>query len=197
MKLKEFLEKKQWKKWDKSQWTILILTGILLMIVAMPTGEKKEGEAQENTEEKMTESAADSEGYGDKLERRLGETLSKIAGAGRVEVMITFEDTGESIVEKDQSKETQNTTETDSGGGSRTVKSENSGESTVYTENGDTREPFVENEKMPKIAGILVVAQGGDQTAVKQNISDAVMALFQIDVNRIKVVKMNIQEEEY
>jgi len=32
---------------------------------------------------------------------------------------------------------------------------------------------------------------------VKQNISEAVMALFQIDVNRIKVVKMNIQEEEY
>ncbi len=50
---------------------------------------------------------------------------------------------------------------------------------------------------MPKVAGVLIVAQGGEDTLVKQNISDAVMALFQIDVNRIKVVKMNIQEEEY
>ena len=48
----------------------------------------------------------------------------------------------------------------------------------------------------PRIAGVLVVAEGGADTAVKQNISEAVMALFQIDVNRIKVVKMNIQEEE-
>ena len=48
----------------------------------------------------------------------------------------------------------------------------------------------------PKIAGVLIVAEGGEDTAVKQNISEAVMALFQIDVNRIKVVKMNIQEEE-
>ena len=49
----------------------------------------------------------------------------------------------------------------------------------------------------PKISGVLIVARGGDDTAVKQNISDAVMALFQIDVNRIKVVKMKIQEERH
>ena len=41
-----------------------------------------------------------------------------------------------------------------------------------------------------------MIAEGGENTAVKQNISEAVMALFQIDVNRIKVVKMNIQEDE-
>lgn len=197
MKLKEFLQNKQWKKWDKSQWTILILTGILLMIAAMPAGDKKQEQKQEETEKKVTESTLDTVEYGDRLEQRLEETLSRIAGAGRVEVMITFEDKGESIVEKDKSKETQDTTEADDDGGSRTVKSSDSSESTVYTESGDTREPFVENERTPRIAGILVVAQGGDNTAVKQNISDAVMALFQIEVNRIKVVKMNIQEEEY
>ena len=52
-------------------------------------------------------------------------------------------------------------------------------------------------EKTPKISGVLVVCEGGENTTVKQNISEAVMALFQIDVNRIKVVKMNIQEEGY
>ena len=66
---------------------------------------------------------------------------------------------------------------------------------TVYQDADRGKEPFVGSEKTPKIAGVLVVAQGADKTAVKQNISDAVMALFQIDVNRIKVVKMNIQEE--
>lgn len=198
MILKDFLKNKQWKKWDKSQWTILILSGILLMILAIPTGSnpKSEKKTEEVSEEKVLDSAG-TEDYGEKLEKRLEETLSKIAGAGRVEVMITFEDTGESIVEKDTASESKDSTETDSTGGNRTEKSTDSSQSTVYTENGDTKEPFVGNELTPKIAGILVVAQGGDNTAVKQNISDAVMALFQIDVNRIKVVKMNIQEEEY
>lgn len=194
---KEILKNRQWKKWDKSQWAILILSGILLLILAIPTGDEKTKAKAEDTQEEKTETTAETEDYGEKLETRLEETLSKVAGAGRVEVMITFEDTGESVVEKDTTKETQNTAETDSAGGTRSEQSTDSSQSTVYTENGDTKEPFIGNEKTPKIAGILVVAEGGDNTAVKQNISDAVMALFQIDVNRIKVVKMNIQEEEY
>ena len=65
------------------------------------------------------------------------------------------------------------------------------------SETGSDKIPFVGKEKTPKISGVLVVCEGGENTTVKQNISEAVMALFQIDVNRIKVVKMNIQEEEY
>ena len=86
--------------------------------------------------------------------------------------------------------------ETDSQGGVRSQKSSQSSHAAVYQEESGTKTPFVGKEKAPKIAGVLIVAQGGGETAVKQNISDAVMALFQIDVNRIKVVKMNIQEEE-
>ena len=63
-------------------------------------------------------------------------------------------------------------------------------------ETDSEKTPFVGREMTPKIAGVLVIAEGGENTAVKQNISEAVMALFQIDVNRIKVVKMNIQEDE-
>jgi len=40
----------------------------------------------------------------------------------------------------------------------------------------------------------LILAEGGDSTAVKQNISDAVLALFHVDAHKIKVVKMSVQE---
>lgn len=199
MKLKEFFQNKAWKKWDKSQWTILILTGILLMILAIPTGSGGGGEAAKKEETKQEEKSDDSSeaDYVDKLEEKLEDTLSEIDGAGRVRVMITLEDSGESIVEKDDTKESSDTAETDSAGGSRSEKRTDTGETTVYQEEDDRKVPFVGREMTPKIAGILVVAQGGENTQVKQNISEAVMALFQIDVNRIKVVKMNIQEEEY
>ncbi|MCI8490651.1 MAG: stage III sporulation protein AG [Lachnospiraceae bacterium] len=196
MKLKEFFQNKLWKKWDKSQWMILALTGVLLMVIALPA-ERKQEEEGTGTDTKETMEAVTNQGdYVEELERKLQDTLAKIDGAGRVEVMITLEDSGESIVEKDTVSETSALQETDSAGGNRSEKNTQTSRSTVYQEGSD-KTPFVGKEMTPKIAGVLVVAQGGENTAVKQNISEAVMALFQIEVNRIKVVKMNIQEEEY
>ena len=39
-----------------------------------------------------------------------------------------------------------------------------------------------------------MVAQGGDKTSVRQNISNAVLALFEIEPHKIVVVKMKDQE---
>lgn len=193
MDFKQLLKNHSFKQWDKTQWTILILAGILLMVIAIPTGEKKERAV---TQEKGEESVSlYEEGYAESLERRLQKKLSKIEGAGRVEVMITLEDYGENVVEKDSTNSTSRRVQEGEGGNNNTDETREIRLETVYQDMDRGKEPFVGSEKTPKIAGVLVVAQGADKTAVKQNISDAVMALFQIDVNRIKVVKMNIQEE--
>lgn len=199
MKIKEFFRSKAWKKWDKSQWTIIVLTGVLLMILAIPT-EQKDRETmtpKKNETETVMENGTAQTDYVREMEHRLKETLSAIEGAGRVEVMITLEDMGESVVEKDTVKESSDLQETDQEGGIRKDRKVQVSGETVYEEGGSEKTPFIGKEITPKIAGVLVVAQGGENTVVKQNISEAVMALFQIDVNRIKVVKMNIQEEEY
>lgn len=193
--------KKSILKWEKSQWVVVILTGILLMVVALPTGNgqkdtKGEKQGTQRVEEQTQRSQKESD-YEKKISRELEEVLEKIAGAGKVRVMVTFEDSGEEIVEKDcikeQVQETQNGAAENGTLGRQEEKQE---ETTVYREEGDVKEPFIQKEKMPAVAGVLVVAQGGDDAGVKQDISDAVMALFQIEVNRIKVVKMNIQEAE-
>lgn len=198
MKLNDFLQKKAWKHWDKSQWSILILAGILLMVLAIPTKEKKD-EADTVRENALdaAQTADAKEDYRKDMEVRLKKALSKIAGAGEVEVMITLEDAGESIVEKDLANDTSKVQETDTSGTGRKEERTQKTLASVYAEENSTKTPFVGKELMPKVAGVLIVAQGGEDTLVKQNISEAVMALFQIDVNRIKVVKMSIQEEEY
>lgn len=193
MDLKNLFKNNPLGKWDKTQWTILILAGILLMVIAIPTeGSKKQAVQTVQSEEKVT---GREEGYVEGLERRLKNRLSQIEGAGRVEVMITLEDYGESVVEKDIEKNTSQRIQEGGENEKSTEKTEEVRQETVYQELDREKEPFVGTERTPKIAGVLVVAQGADATAVKQNISEAVMALFQIDVNRIKVVKMNIQEE--
>lgn len=41
-----------------------------------------------------------------------------------------------------------------------------------------------------KVTGVLISAQGGGNPATVRRISEAVMALFQVDAHKIKVMKM-------
>lgn len=40
------------------------------------------------------------------------------------------------------------------------------------------------------ISGVLIAAEGADQPVIVQNIQQAVMALFQIEAHKIKIMKM-------
>ena len=51
------------------------------------------------------------------------------------------------------------------------------------------------NKNTPVIKGVMVVAEGGGDTAVQNNISEAIMALFDIELHKIKIVKMSMQED--
>lgn len=200
MNIKDFIQGKQWKKWDKSQWTIVVLAGILLLIIALPTGSSKKEESVKEPAKTAVQTAKQenvTEDYASLVEQKLSQTLSKIEGAGKVEVMVTLKDNGESVVEKDVTQDTTGTSEKDSAGGTREENQRSSSQSTVYAEKENEKNPFVEKEVTPRIEGVLVVAAGGNNTAVKQNISDAVMALFPVEAHRIKIVKMNVQEEGY
>lgn len=41
-----------------------------------------------------------------------------------------------------------------------------------------------------KVTGVLIAAQGADNSVVSRNIVEGVMALFQIEAHKIKIVKM-------
>lgn len=42
----------------------------------------------------------------------------------------------------------------------------------------------------PKVTGVLIAAEGADNSVVVRNIQQAVMALFQIEAHKIRVMKM-------
>lgn len=184
-----------WKKLnfkDKNTWLILGIFGVLLLVIAMPVekAQKKDSRmtqtqpaAEDETAESGQERADDSIA---ELESRLEETLSLIDGAGQVRVMITMKDTGEKVVEKDITCRT----DAASGGSQNTEQSQSS----VYTRDGNTETPYISNEMTPQVDGVLVVAQGGGNSMVKQNILQSVMALFPLEAHKITIVKMSMQE---
>ena len=68
-------------------------------------------------------------------------------------------------------------------------------EITVVYDTGDTRQPYVICRQMPKIEGVVVVAQGGGNAKTVTEISNAVMSLFPVEAHKVVVVKMSVQEE--
>ena len=44
-------------------------------------------------------------------------------------------------------------------------------------------------ELTPEIAGVLVVADGGDNAVVVKNITDAIRALFGVEAHKIQIMK--------
>ena len=194
MKMQDFMQKIKEKKLKRSDWLILVLAGILILIIALPTDTKGKKQAEE-AKESISKENNTMEASKDEIEQKLEDILEKIDGAGEVKVMITYQDSGTQVVEKDKNTSENSLEESDSTGGVRSTKEQQLQESTVYEEADAGNTPFVSKELLPKVEGILIVASGGDNQKVKQNISEAVLALFQVEAHRIKIVKMSGLED--
>lgn len=190
------------KKMTKDNMIVLALLGILIMVIALPTGKKEDGAVTESgqldTESAImsTENEEAVLGQEELLERKLEEFLSCMEGAGRVKVMITFASTQEQVVEKDIPSASAQTSENDAAGGSRLVASQDLDEETVYTTDRlGNQVPYVKKTLAARVEGVTVLAQGGGSAVVQKNITDVIEALFGIEAHKIKVAKMVTAEE--
>jgi stage III sporulation protein AG len=173
------------KKLKKEQWVIGFLMAILVLVIMIPVPEKRAQEEVSGKENKVNSL----EGQGDSLEKQLQAILQKIAGVGKVEVLITYEDKGRVIVEKDESVSEELVQEADSGGGTRTTTTSKNEEKAVY---GNSENPYVVQELSPKVKGVLVVAEGGGNLSVKKQIQETIEALFGLDTHKISIMKMEV-----
>ena len=192
MKKKEWFSPEKLKGIPKNQLLIGGLAGVLLLVIALPTEQKKQQETElsQGKESGVEQPAANYSGYEKELERKLEEILTAMEGVGKVEVMITLQDNGEQVLEKDISRNSQEVTE--EGEVKRNTYESQYQEETVFVkESGNEGQPFIAKESVPAVEGVLVVAEGGGNRKVAKNISDAVLALFPVEVHKIKVVKMN------
>ena len=172
----------------KNQWFVLILAGILIVVIAIPV--TPDG-TKEKTVEKETAAVSKADGIA-VLEQRLAGVLSKVEGVGNTQIMLTLKSGGKKIVEKDMPVTDKSTQEKDSEGGNRVSGEKTIGEETVYTKDaGGSQIPYVIEEMEPKVEGVIVIAEGGGNSVVVQNVTEAIMALFGVEAHKIKVMKMN------
>lgn len=189
--------RKKIKRPKKDQLVTLLLFGVLLLVIAIPVEPKKEKQGEKETVQEGesvlegTKEPLSADSYERQQEERLKEVLEKVEGVGRAEVMITLRASARKVVEKDAPSRSQRVEETDSQGGNRTTQENEREETTVYEEGNDgIRTPYVIQELEPAVEGVIVIAEGGGNPAVKQNILEAVQALFPVEAHKIKIMKM-------
>ncbi len=190
------------KKLGKDQCLILILAGILLCVISLPVEKDKSksdlldesGTIMKN--EHTFDKEEISRDYVTYWEEKLEESLQCVEGAGEVRVLIYTGVSEETILARDGSEEFSDTTETDAAGGSRHI-SENRLDKTVVrtVDERGQNVPLVVRTVAPDVEGVLVIAQGADRQQVRRDIIEAIQVLFDVDMNRISIIKMKTNNQ--
>lgn len=117
--------------------------------------------------------------YAQELENKLSKVLSQVYGAGEVNVMVTLESSSELIIAT-STEERVNT----SSGTSNSTQSTTKVEKPIIINDS----PLVVMEILPKIKGIIVVAQGANNVKVRLELLKAVQTLIDVDANNIEIL---------
>lgn len=155
--------------------TICVLGIVLLYCSSHWTTPKKDTAQAEQTIPQNSQRAEQI------LEEEMERVLSQIAGAGKVEVMLTYRSTQERVPATEQVRE-----ETKREG--ETTQKEEQHMVLLEQDNGQT--PMILTELAPQVEGVVIIAQGAGDAVVCNSLHQAAQALLQVPSHKIAVIKM-------
>lgn len=123
-------------------------------------------------------------------EKRLAEVLSSIQGAGKVDVMITYESGTELVPAVNTETQTDTQDQESENGTESTTKSENTSSELVTVQNNGNSEAVVLRENEPKVRGVVVIAEGANDITVRMQLAQAVCTVLDVDQNSVDVFVM-------
>ena len=168
-------------------WIIIIAIIVLFCIRSFGSKDvSKTSEAKNSYNQYQTEAGYKTEQeYVNKMEEDLKGILEKISGAGNVSVRIYIDSTNEKILAADSKKQSE--TSEDKDGKKESSSSENGPIMSSGGSLGGNASPYVVQEKLPYPIGVVVVAEGAKNENVRNEIYEAVKALYGLAANRIKI----------
>ena len=153
---------------------IILIIGVVIILLAntlLPKDTKKSSYIGEN-------SIIDDS---DNLQKELSQILSQIRGAGKVNVMLTYEQTSEKHYASDITNEKNISTD---GGANARSQSQSKQTSKLVT---TSKEPLLTKQSYPRVRGVIVVCDGGADIQVKADVTNALKAVLDVDDHKISV----------
>ena len=186
------LKNKLFKNIGKDKLLIIIMVGILLIIISLPTKSSKSDSGSTTTNTTSNTSSTNTADYEDYLEKKIESLLVKVQGVGKVKVMVTLKASSEKVLISEDTSSEKSVKATDSDGGISDSLEKSNAQSYLYSDNGNGgSQPYVSQEIKPEVEGVMVIAEGGSDTTVITNITNAIAALLAVPVHKIQVLKMS------
>lgn len=160
---------------------VIGFTAIMIIFLSELGNTGKEEDTVFNTEEMASVT------YCEYLEEKVKEIVESIDGAGEARVMITLSETTEYIYATND-KDTRKSSDTDD---DSTFENDY-----VIIENNSNDTGLLIKTIEPKVRGVAVVCEGGNDSTVQRQIYSAVSAVLNISTSRISISKLNVTEEE-
>lgn len=168
---------------------IIFLVGIIgIVLIFLSTFFSSEKKEKGEKDQPVTDSAT----YAAELEKKVLDMVSGIEGVGTAKVMITLENSTE-YVYVNEKKETVDSTKDYSDGQTKKEQERNNYEQNVILVDGSggQREALLKTTIEPKVKGVVIVCQGGENVEVEMRITDAVTTALDIASSKVCVVKLS------
>jgi len=203
--LKELFNNKKMSNDKKNIFNLAIvfLVGVLIIATvsffksynnenSVNTSKNLNDDSSKSTKQQSSTSSTQSkaEDYEKSIQENLKNTLEKMDGVGKVEVMISFESGEESVPAVNITDSTNTTEEKDTEGGTRNTTQKNNGSTVVVTNDGSKSQPLIVKTYNPKVLGVCVVAEGAENKITQLRISKAITDLFGISEDKVNVYPM-------
>jgi stage III sporulation protein AG len=131
--------------------------------------------------------------YAAALEERLTGLITEMDGAGRVRVMVTLENAGETVYAQEETRNVDKHEEVPAEQASATTTSAKENIEQRYIlvegENGG-REALVRTQIEPRVQGVVVLCEGAGNLLVEQSITHVVTTALNVPTTRVAVVKI-------
>lgn len=189
--INKFFTNKLFKTTGKNKITdnllVVAVIGVILIIAGTSFFSGNDsGDAKERLAVTDTISGNSSYDYID-VEKEVERLLSRMEGAGKVEIVITYESGREIIRATDIKKSESITEEKDSQGGTRKTEQTDYESKTVYDSSSAGGKPLIIKELYPSVKGVVIIADGAKSSLVRENLTRAVQVLLDIPIHKIKV----------
>lgn len=106
-------------------------------------------------------------------------------------VLITYTQSSEVIPMYNENSTVSHTSESDGGGGTRTVEETGTNKEVIFTEENGANIPATKTIISPKIEGVIVTAEGVNDANTKANIISAVVAVTGAEIHKVQVFSIN------
>lgn len=179
------------KKIENLVFFLIMLIVVLVAINLIWKDKKDDVKSTDNAKNLAMQEENIAEQKNDNLSDQLEDILQKINGVGKVNVLITYSQTSQTVPLYNEDTSQKDTQEQDKTGGTRKVVETDTKREVIYQEINGTKTPITQSIVSPKVEGAIITAQGATNTNIKANIIQAVEAVTGLASHKIQVFAMS------